>query len=246
MNRRAFTLIELSIVLVIIGLIVGGVLVGQDLIKAAKMRGLITEKERIETLINTFRLKYNGLPGDFKDAYTVFGGACGVNSNVNTNSNYCNGNNDRRVSAWEEFRFWEHLALAEMIPGSYPGYQAGAYKEVGVTHPPVPGFNKVMLRSWYRTAYAVLTINSHVITMGAEHPNSNSGTMGFITPLQAQSIDAKLDDGLPGTGRVLAGQPYLDLQSSSSSRCSRFNGPNNFYWVDYNAVTCALQFIVKY
>ena len=64
----AFTLVELSIVLVIIGLIIGGVMVGQDLINAAKIRQQITQLEQIETQINTFKVKYNCLPGDCANA----------------------------------------------------------------------------------------------------------------------------------------------------------------------------------
>jgi len=60
----AFTLIEMSIVLVIIGLIVGAVLVGQDLIRAAEVRATIAQIEKYNTVVNTFRGKYGGLPGD--------------------------------------------------------------------------------------------------------------------------------------------------------------------------------------
>lgn len=67
-RRHAFTLIELSIVLVIIGLIVGGVLVGKDLIEAAKIRSQVSQIEKYQTAANTFRLKYNCIPGDCKDA----------------------------------------------------------------------------------------------------------------------------------------------------------------------------------
>ena len=63
-NGAGFTLIEMSIVLVIIGLITGGVLVGRDLIEAAKIRAQITQVERFKTAVQTFRTKYNGLPGD--------------------------------------------------------------------------------------------------------------------------------------------------------------------------------------
>jgi prepilin-type N-terminal cleavage/methylation domain-containing protein len=67
-SQQGFTLIELSIVLVIIGLIVGGVLVGQDLIRAAAVRGQISQIEKYQTAVNTFRTKYDGLPGDLSNA----------------------------------------------------------------------------------------------------------------------------------------------------------------------------------
>src|ERR1700722_13172793 len=63
-QTNGFTLIELSIVLVIIGLIVGGVLVGQDLIKAAEVRAQISQIESYNTAVNTFRGKYSKIPGD--------------------------------------------------------------------------------------------------------------------------------------------------------------------------------------
>ncbi len=56
-SQLGFTLIELSIVLVIIGLIVGGVLVGQDLIKAAETRATVGQVEKYNAAVNTFRTK---------------------------------------------------------------------------------------------------------------------------------------------------------------------------------------------
>ena len=56
--KCGFTLIELSIVLVIIGLIVGGVLVGQNLIKAAEIRNQIKQMQEYQIAFNTFRTKY--------------------------------------------------------------------------------------------------------------------------------------------------------------------------------------------
>ena len=65
--KFGFTLIELSIVLVIIGLIIGGVLVGRDLIAAATIRSQISQIEKYQAAVNTFRSKYGYLPGDIPD-----------------------------------------------------------------------------------------------------------------------------------------------------------------------------------
>ena len=72
-NKNGFTLIELSIVLVIIGLVVGGVLVGADLIKAAKIRSAVSDLDKITAAVNTFKLKYNCIPGDCASATGFFG-----------------------------------------------------------------------------------------------------------------------------------------------------------------------------
>src|ERR1700722_19638100 len=66
-RSSGFTLIELSIVLVIIGLIVGGVLVGRDLIEAAAIRAQISQIEKYQTAVNTLRAKYEYLTGDMPD-----------------------------------------------------------------------------------------------------------------------------------------------------------------------------------
>ena len=69
-----FTLIEISIVLVIIGLIIGGVLVGRDLINAAAIRAQISQIEKYNTAVNTFKVKFNALPGDMNaTTATAFG-----------------------------------------------------------------------------------------------------------------------------------------------------------------------------
>jgi len=93
-KQSAFTLIELSVVLVIIGLIIGGVMVGRDLIEASKIRAQITQISDIETQMNTFRVKYNCLPGDCINAAEFFGASFGPNA-IN------NGNGDNIIhSIW--------------------------------------------------------------------------------------------------------------------------------------------------
>ena len=73
--QHGFTLVEISIVLVIIGLIVGGILVGRDLIHAAVIRADITAVQKMDTAVLTFKLKYNALPGDTQEATTFLGSA---------------------------------------------------------------------------------------------------------------------------------------------------------------------------
>lgn len=72
-RTSGFTLIELSIVLVIIGLVIGGILVGQDLIKAAELRATISQKEKFDSAVNTFRNKFGGKPGDLSN-FVYFSG----------------------------------------------------------------------------------------------------------------------------------------------------------------------------
>ena len=71
-GKSGFTLLELSIVLIGIGLLVGGVLVGRDLIDAARQRGVLKEFESYQLAIQTYKLKYNCYAGDCNNA-TQFG-----------------------------------------------------------------------------------------------------------------------------------------------------------------------------
>ena len=64
-TSSGFTLLEMSVVLAIIGLITGGILVGADLIRSAGERGQIAQIQKYQSAVNTFKTKYNGqLPGD--------------------------------------------------------------------------------------------------------------------------------------------------------------------------------------
>lgn len=132
----AFTLVEMAIVIVIIGLIVGGILVGTDLVRVGEARKIMRQMDSYSTAVNTFRLKYNCLPGDCAQA-----SAYGVGNNGNGNGGIgLTGNNglvdgsttDLTFAAgtagspphiyhyFGEFsQFWVQLATAGMIEGSY-------------------------------------------------------------------------------------------------------------------------------
>jgi prepilin-type N-terminal cleavage/methylation domain-containing protein len=126
--RHGFTLIELSIVLVIIGLIAGAVMVGQNLINAATVRAQISQIEKYRSAVNTFRGKYGGLPGDL---------ALNLASQFGFNLSDCDGATQgmRDGNGWiegyvnnlqydqtmaETAFFWQDLVTAGLIDGQYP------------------------------------------------------------------------------------------------------------------------------
>ena len=132
-GNAGFTLIELSIVLVIIGLIVGGVLVGQDLIKAAAIRATVSQIEKYNTAINTFKNKYGGLPGDLIPQTAASFGlfalsnpngteGLGDNNGLIEDGHACpalSGGYNNNSFCGEIGVFWRHLTEASLMDGSF-------------------------------------------------------------------------------------------------------------------------------
>jgi prepilin-type N-terminal cleavage/methylation domain-containing protein len=129
-RRDGFTLIELSIVLVVIGLIVGGMLVGQNLINAAALRAQISQIEKYNTAANTFREKYGYLPGDITPQavtqfnFTASPTRAGTAGDGDGNGELDGTNGGSTTTSWnqggESLYFWEDLSTnSHLIEGGF-------------------------------------------------------------------------------------------------------------------------------
>ncbi len=212
----AFTLMELSISLVIIGLLAGGTLIGQHLIHMAELASVATEANRYGAALFAFRDKYEAMPGDMKNATEYWGAAdagdglgsdCG---DVESQTLTCNGDGDGQIPVltsngiWEKLRAWQHLADAGLISGSYSGAQTAGVSYVGPHFPPA------------RVKPAGYEINSSIaiygnssgsifIKIAAKSSTDTTGLNGgFLTPRDAQALDKKMDDGLSDSGKLVA------------------------------------------
>jgi prepilin-type N-terminal cleavage/methylation domain-containing protein len=127
--RAGFTLIEMAIVLVIIGLIAGAVVVGQDLMRAAGVRATISQIEKYNTAVNTFREKYGYLPGDINaSAAALFGFLPrGIYHGMGDGDGYIEGlyanspstNTGYAIGYGETAMVWVDLSMANLIDGGF-------------------------------------------------------------------------------------------------------------------------------
>lgn len=221
--QKAFSLVELSIVLVILGLLTGGILAGQSLIRAAELRSIVSDYQRYTSARQAFRDKYMAIPGDMANA-TRFWSRLNGNADCVSNSaasiatpGTCDGNGDGVINdggssnqSTEAFQFWRQLALAGMIEGSYTGIAGsvnGTDYDFGTNAPRA----KINVAGWGST-YAQNTGGGipsvyrrnylNALTIGSD--DGGWADAQFLRTEEAWNIDTKLDDSIPGIGRVQA------------------------------------------
>ncbi len=234
---RGFSLVELSIVLVILGLLTGGILAGQSLIRAAELRSVVVEYQRYSTAANTFRDRYMAIPGDFRNATRVWGHA-GVGANcINLTGatvitpGTCDGNGDGIMNspsnaseAGETFQAWKQLALAGLIEGTYTGVAGATYRAHTIlgTNAPASKYTKagwsfdnkndpVGGSQWFAGDFG------NVLMFGAVIYNSAgyySDTIAGVAPAEnIWGIDTKLDDGKPAYGKIISTGTFTSTSS---------------------------------
>ena len=183
-QQAGFTLIEIAIVLVIIGLLLGGVLKGQELITSARVRNMISQQDGIKAAYFGFLDRFRALPGDYTAATTNIAGvstvaACGTSGNGNGNGRIESGTNEQILA-------WDHLSHAGFINGTYTC--AGA-AESSTTTPVNP--YAVRLQLIYDGVYGITS-------GGATRHNLKTGAQIPVEILA--EVDRKIDDGAPYTG----------------------------------------------
>ena len=209
-DQKGFTLIEMSIVLVIIGLIVGGILKGQELIESAREKNIITQLDQVRAAINTFEDKYQSFPGDFGDAVAFIApGAGDGNDNgvVGAAITLANSNTDD-MNTNEHIFFWNQLLAADLIGGgvastAYTAGTATAVTAFGTAALPEIALPSAGLTMGYiahtgDSNTAADNRTSHWVRINGF--DSDPAPTAFFTPVQAAQLDIKTDDGIAYQG----------------------------------------------
>ena len=221
-SQRGFTLIEIAIVLVIIGLLIGGVLVAQSLISATRLNAQVRQLQQFDIATRNFIAQYKTLPGEnpnFNAAFKASAGYITQDMTIKSWSDYAGGS-----YAIESYSFFPDLSESGMIIDSYTTSDYPYVLDSGIGHPyPQPAYysKKTMISGWGTNTVSMIgvignssgdiywTIDQGFLNLalgsrwGPGDSTSFPGTAP-LSPIQALALDTKIDDGLPRTGDVLA------------------------------------------
>src|SRR3979490_2585529 len=147
-TEAGFTLVEIAIVLVIIGLLLGGILKGQEMITQAKIKNVINDFNGIAVAVTSYQDRYRALPGDDKNAttrWTTQNPALGDGDGSITGLYNATVAGAAPVAAEESNLFWQHLRIAGFVPGVTTGTGTGTQPPnaaggmIGVQNTAAPG-----------------------------------------------------------------------------------------------------------
>ena len=183
-RQTGFTLVEIAVVLVIISLLMGGVLKGQELIDSAKVKNLAQDFRTTPALLHAYQDKFRALPGDDSRGPLHLcpdGSAC--TSTGNGNAAIDGDWDDDDTDDTEAFRFWQHVRLANLATGTADIADAGYLPR-----------NAVGGRVGIQRGGSLLGLTSAHIVCSGNVPGK-----------LVRQLDIALDDGNPASGSVRAG-----------------------------------------
>lgn len=182
-HQSGFTLIEIAIVLVIIGLLLGGILKGQELINSARVKNLAADFRNIPLFIYAYQDKYRAIPGDDPAVVAHVGGTLATTGSTPGNG-VINGAWNSTTNTHESFLFWQHVRLADLAPGPTVT-TAGDYLPLNAVGGRVGIQGTAPFTTMNRGTYFICS----------------AGISGRF----AKQLDAQLDDGDTDAGSMQAG-----------------------------------------
>ncbi len=233
-HNHGFTLIELSIVLIIIALLAGGILTGTELLRNSQLKQVQASATHYLRAVTQFEQKHHALPGDMYNAIDIWGaqdGGDGVGNDcihaTSVSVATCNGNGDGFIAdtndtAYEAFRMWQHLANERMISGSFSGARTGTTSQwaasFGTNAPRGAKGSNIGFLLRYESANSDMygtTLPSHHLRYAAETANAYADNP-TLSAKDVWAIDRKMDDALPGQGMVVTFDQTKHAQCTTS------------------------------
>ena len=252
-KEQGFTLVELAIVMIIIGLLIGGVLKGQQLIENAKVTSTISQIKGFQAALNSFRDTYSAMPGDMRNALSRLSG-CSDGAKAINNCAAGDGNGlimkgveeyywDAKVAADPETsQAFKHMALADLITGVQTNASGAATEEDvsgaetaagwgwGESHP------ASALRGGYELFYSTKTDiadsapTGHMLRMsnaGVSGDGTTAAVIGTAGASPASPLQAANIDRKMDDGRPQSGT-VLSAGGEGNSATSGCNNGNEY------------------
>lgn len=211
-NSAGFTLIEISIVIIIVGLILGGVLKGQELIRTARTHNVADQSSNIKAAILAFTDRFRALPGDYNKAADNIPD---INSDQNGDGNGRVGYDDSNTPGVpdeanrrrETGLVWLHLAKSGFVSGNFNGKPLGLSDEAGWNC----STETCMVNAFNGPLLFIYANEQTGVSWASDMLNSNQLWSGKNLPVELLAeLDRKLDDGKPSTGHFRVGDGFLE------------------------------------
>ncbi len=256
-RHNGFTLLEMSVVLVIIALLIGGIVIGKSLIRAAEFQSITSDVAKYTQAVTAFQEKYHALPGDMAEATSYWGtdaGGCPGAYTATPGVATCNGDGNGHIADYmtssglnEMYRAWQHLTNAEMIEGVFtgrPGSSGTSHSMVGINVPTSKidgaGYTLMYLPVMNVTGTFWQGTYHHSLVYGKTWPNNITADPALL-PLEAMTIDQKIDDGLPAYGNLRSVRPLNLSDCTTTTTASTAAYKQNF-----SGDACALVFLLGF
>lgn len=218
-TKHAFSLVELSVVLAVTGLLIGSVISARTIMYASDLRSVSAQRQAFQIAFVHFREKYGSLPGDMPDAVSVWGIAAGLTGNnalcgatESVDKKTCNGDGNNRIMAPtagggpETTRAWQHLANAGLIEGFYTGAYDNGIGDKNNTNCPTSRIPKSVWTAYYFPSRSGSPDwfdgdYGHVLWLSGFSKYTDPSVPVF-TNEDIYRFDVKEDDGMPATGQI--------------------------------------------